>query len=161
MLYHTLPFCGFCLGFWVEHHQCAALVKSKDDMARYYNQQWTPAPTFIAGEKVYLDASDISTMRPTKKFMHRYLGPFLIIRPVGTHTYWLKLPHSMSCIHPVFHVIKLMLVPPDPIIGGEERYEVEEVINSHFWHRKLQYLVKGYGHEENRGCWKVILMRQN
>ena len=28
---------------------------------------------------------------------------------------------------------------------------MEEVINSHFWCRKLQYLVKwkGYGHEEN------------
>ena len=48
----------------------AALAKSKDDMARYYNQQRTPAPTFIASEKVYLDALDISTMRPTKKFAH-------------------------------------------------------------------------------------------
>ena len=57
----------------------AALGKSKDDMARYYNQQRTPAPTFVAGEKVYLDASDISTTRPTKKFTHRYLGPFLIV----------------------------------------------------------------------------------
>ena len=69
----------------------------------------------------------------------------------------------MSRIHPVFHVVKLMPVPPDPIIrqctrppppeiiGGEKRYEVEEVINSHFWHRKLQYLVKwkGYGYKEN------------
>ena len=70
----------------------------------------------------------------------------------------------MSRIHPVFHVIKLMPVPPDPIIGhratpppppeiigGEEWYEVEEEINSRLWHRKLQYLVKwrGYGHEDN------------
>ena len=141
-----------------------ALAKSKDDMARYYNQWQTPAPTFVAGKKVYLNASDISTTRPTKKFTHRYLGPFPIVQPVGSHTYRLKLPCSMSHIHPVFHVIKLMPVPPDPIvrrrtkpppppeiIGGEERYEVEEVINSRFWCRKLQYLVKwkGYGHEEN------------
>ena len=49
---------------------CAALAKSKDDMARYYNQRRTPAPTFVAGEKVYLDASDISTTRPAKKFVH-------------------------------------------------------------------------------------------
>ena len=58
---------------------CAALAKLKDDMARYYNQQRTPAPTFIASEKVYLNASDISTTRPTKKFTHRYLGPFPIV----------------------------------------------------------------------------------
>ena len=38
--------------------------------------------------------------------------------------------------------------PPPEIIGGEETYKV---INSRFWHRKLQYLVKwkGYGHKEN------------
>jgi hypothetical protein len=70
----------------------------------------------------------------------------------------------MSQIHPVFHVVKLMPVPPDPIkgrhatpppppeiVGGEERYEVEEVIDSRLWYRRLQYLVrwKGYGHEES------------
>jgi hypothetical protein len=39
----------------------AALTKSKEDMARYYNQHWTPAPNFAVGEKVFLDASDITT----------------------------------------------------------------------------------------------------
>ena len=39
----------------------AALVKSKDDMARYYNQRQTPALDYRPGDKVYLDASDIST----------------------------------------------------------------------------------------------------
>ena len=75
---------------------------------------------------------------------------------------WPSPTSSMLHIHPVFHIIKLMPVPPDPIrhhtklpppeiIGGEERYEVKEVINSRFWHKKLQYLVKwkGYGHKEN------------
>ena len=107
---------------------------------------------------------DIHTTRPTKKFTHRYLGPYPVVRPVGSHAYRLKLLPSMSRIHPVFHVVKLLPVPSDPImgcrakpppppdiIGGKERYEVEEVINSHVYQRKLQYLVrwKGYGHEEN------------
>ena len=39
----------------------AALVKSKDDMARYYNQRRTPAPDYRLGDKVYLDVSNIST----------------------------------------------------------------------------------------------------
>ena len=38
-----------------------ALVKSKDDMARYYNQRRTPAPDYRLGDKVYLDVNDIST----------------------------------------------------------------------------------------------------
>jgi hypothetical protein len=136
----------------------AALAKSKEDMARYYNQHWTPAPNFTVSEKVFLDALDISTTRPTKKFTHCYLGLFPIVRPVGLHVYQLKPPQSMSHIHPVFHVIKLMPAPPDPIkgrrtrrppppeiVGGEERYEVEEIINSQMRGRKLQYLVQVEG----------------
>ena len=43
------------------------------------------------------------------------------------------------------------LPPPLDIVEGEERYEVKEVINSQFYYRKLQFLVKwkGYGHQEN------------
>ena len=30
----------------------AALIKSKDDMARYYNQRWTPALDYKPGDKI-------------------------------------------------------------------------------------------------------------
>ena len=111
-------------------------------------------------QKVFLGASDISIMRPLKKFAHQYLSP----HPVGSHVYCLKLPPSMSQLHPVFHVIKLMPAPPDPIagqqphpppppeiVGGERRYEIEEVIDSQMRGRTLQHLVrwKGYGCKEN------------
>ena len=43
----------------------AALAKSKDDMALYYNQKRTPAPEFKEGNMVFLDASDIQTTRPS------------------------------------------------------------------------------------------------
>jgi hypothetical protein len=131
----------------------AALTKLKEDMAQYYNQCRTPAPNFAVGEKVFLDASDISTTQPTKKFAHHFLRPFPVVRPVSSHAYHLKLPKSMTRLHPVFHVVKLMPAPPPPpeIVGGEERYEVEEIIDSRMRGRRLQYLVrwKGYGRKEN------------
>jgi transposase InsO family protein len=142
----------------------AALSKSKDDMARYYNQRRTPTPTFAIGDKVYLDASDIKTTRPSKKLAHRYLGPFKVVRPVGTHAYRLQLPPSMSRLHPVFPVIKLLpkpideiegrrtLPPPPPVIvHGEDQYEVEAIMDSRLRWGKLEFLVswKGYGYEEN------------
>jgi len=141
----------------------AALAKSKDDMARYYNQRRTPAPTFAVGDKVFLDASDIHTTRPSKKLSHRFLGPFPVVHAVGSHAYRLRLPPSMSRIHPVFHVVKLMPVPNDPIgrqvrpppaptvLGGEQHYEVESILDSRLRAGKLEFLVnwKGYGYEEN------------
>ena len=142
----------------------AALAKAKEDMALYYNRRREPTPVFKAGDKVYLDASDISTTRPSRKLSHRYLGPYPVERAVGSHAYRLKLPPSMRQLHPVFPVVKLMLAPPDPIVGrraqpppppvlvdGEEEYEVEKILNSRIFRGKLQFLIqwKGYSYEHN------------
>ncbi|KAG6880929.1 hypothetical protein C0993_003613, partial [Termitomyces sp. T159_Od127] len=55
----------------------AALTKAKDDMARYYDRGRTPALKYQPGDQVYLDASDITTTRPSKKLSHQQLGPFM------------------------------------------------------------------------------------
>jgi len=49
----------------------SALAKAKEDMVRYYNQWRTPTPEFKPGDMVYLDASDISTTRPSQNWMTR------------------------------------------------------------------------------------------
>ena len=74
----------------------AALTKSKDDMARYYNRKWTPSPDYKPGDKVYLDASDIQTSRPSRKLSHQRLGPFPVVKKVRNGAYRLWLPLSMS-----------------------------------------------------------------
>lgn len=99
----------------------AALAKIKHDMARYYDRRRMPALTYQPGDKVYLDGSDIQTMRPSKKLAHRHLGPYVIECKVGPSAYKLKLPHSMSRLHPVFPVVKLIPAPPDPIPGHISR----------------------------------------
>src|SRR5277367_473473 len=112
-------------------------------MARYYDQNHTPAPNYQPGDKVYLDASDIQTTRPSKKLSHHHLGPFEVVRKVGNGAYRLKLPRSMSRLHPVFNVVKLILAPSNPIPGhllqpplppeivnGEEEWFLEEILDS-------------------------------
>ena len=111
-----------------------------------------------------MDASDICTTRPSQKLAHHYLGPFTIVRKVGRNAYRLRLPTSMSRLHPVFNMIKLLPTPSDPIPGwktspppppelvdGEEHYVVERILDSRFMRGRLQFLVKweGYGYEEN------------
>jgi len=145
----------------------SALAKAKDDMARYYNQRRTQAPIFKPGDRVYLDASDIHTTRPSKKLSHRCLGPYQVERRVGMNAYRLLLPASMKRLHPVFNVIKLTLAPEDPIPGriappppppelvdGEEEYLVEEVINSRMFRKRLQYLVKWEGYNVEHNTWE-------
>ena len=145
----------------------SALAKSKDDMARYYDQRRTPASVFAPGDMVYLDASNIRTTRPSKKLAHRYLGPYKINTRVGPNTYRLELPESMKALHPVFNVVKLLSAPENPIPGrkvevplpptlvdetGGEHYEIEQILDSRLRNHKLHFLVKwkGYGYEENQ-----------
>jgi hypothetical protein len=95
----------------------SALVKAQDDMSHYYNRHREPAPEYIPGDKVYLDGSDIRTSRPSKKLAHCFLGPYIVECCVGVNAYCLRLPKSMSRLHPVFPVIKLLTAPLDPIPG--------------------------------------------
>ena len=94
-----------------------ALVKSKDDMAKYYDRRRTPALEYQPGDKVFLDTSDIHTTRPSRKLSHQRLGPFPVVKKVGNGAYCLCLPPSMSRLHPVFNVVKLTLALEDPILG--------------------------------------------
>ena len=121
----------------------SALAKAKGDMAQYYNRHRTPAQEYQVGDKMYLDVSDICTTCPSQKLAHRYLGPFMIVWKVRRNAYQLCLPTSMSRLHPVFNVIKLLPTPSDPIPGqktslpplpelvdGEEHYVVEQILDS-------------------------------
>ena len=121
----------------------SALAKAKDDMVQYYNRRQTPVLEYQVRDKVYLDASNIHTTCPSQKLAHCYLGPFMIVGKVGWNMYQLRLPTSMSCLHPIFNVIKLLLTPSDPIPGWkanpppppeivdrEEHYVVEWSLDS-------------------------------
>ena len=48
------------------------------------------------------------------KLSPRFIGPFEILKRVGTIAYWLSLPPSMSGVHEVFHVSMLRKYTPDP-----------------------------------------------
>ena len=122
----------------------SALAKAKDDMAQYYNRHRTPALEYQVRDKVYLDVSNICTTCPSQKLAHHYLRPFMIVQKVRQNAYWLRLLTSMSRLHPIFNVIKLLLTLSDPIPGRkasppplpeivdrEEHYVVEQILDSH------------------------------
>jgi hypothetical protein len=98
-----------------------------------------------------------------KKLDDKRYGPFEITKTYDGAHYQLKLPAQWQ-IHNKFNEPLLTPYhepaaanqqhepPPPPDVEAQEtRYEVEEVLDSRYHRRKLQYLVKwqGYPHEEN------------
>jgi len=124
----------------------SAICKAQEDITQYYNRKRTLALVYKPGDQVYLDTSDIKTIHLSPKLSHRRLGPFEIKCQVGPLAYRLKLSHGMRQLHPVFNIVKLSATPEDPIlerklqalpppiiIVREEKWEVEEILDSH-WH---------------------------
>jgi len=148
---------------WTEAQ--ASLRLAKEDMARYYNERHKPTPSYDVGDKVWLDASNISTTRPTKKLDVKRLGPFVITDRIGSHNYRLKLPKGLF-VHPTFHVSCLHRYSEDPIPERHQKppppiktkegpaYEIERLLNVRLRkrgrHTVKEFLVdwKGYGKEE-------------
>lgn len=89
----------------------AALQRSNKIMKEQYDQNRKPLE-FKIGDKVWLDAKNVSTSRPKKKLDYKHLRPFSIISKISPFVYKLKLPSSYR-IHPIFHVSLLSPVIPD------------------------------------------------
>ena len=55
----------------IREEAAAALEKAASDMKRYYDEGRQDAPEYQVGDKVYLEGSNISTNRPSKKLDDR------------------------------------------------------------------------------------------
>jgi hypothetical protein len=145
---------------WETAREC--LQKAQKEQARWYDGKRTDR-SFAVGEYVILNAKNIKTKRPSKKFDSKYLGPFRITRRVGLLAYELDLPASMSRIHPVFHVslLERWRDPPasrgfrpgpvqHPEIAGDH-YEVEAILRHKGGGKSRKFLVKwaGWNHADN------------
>ena len=94
---------------------CSALQRAADDMARFYDVHRQLAPTYKVGNKVWLNAQNITTTRPTMKLDHKWLGPYTVNKVILRNAYWLQLPPSFGRTHPVFFTILLRPYEEDPI----------------------------------------------
>ncbi|MBW0589778.1 hypothetical protein O181_129493 [Austropuccinia psidii MF-1] len=71
---------------------------------KYADRNREIPPDFQPGDKVWLASKSIKTTRPTKKLLERFLGPFELLKKIGSHAYHLNLPQQWKSVHPVFHV---------------------------------------------------------
>ena len=126
-------------------------------MKTFYDKKRANAHNYDRGDKVWLEGSNVTTMRPSRKLGEKRYGPFEVLGKEGLTAYCLKLPTTWKKIHPVFN--EALLTPykpptypqqqqpqpaPPVIVEGDEEYEVDEILDSRMRNSKLQYLV----------CWK-------
>ena len=147
----------------------SALVKAKEEYKRYYDRRRTPAPDIKVGDRVWLDASDIQTTRPSPKLSHRRLGPFKVVKVVGRGAFKLELPPRLSRLHPVFPVVKLELAEPEPFPGrpgydepapvlndapeDPPEWEIDEVLDARTRYNSLWYFVHYKGYDASHDQW--------
>jgi Chromo (CHRromatin Organisation MOdifier) domain len=124
---------------------------------------------FVAGQRVWLEGTNLKTSHPTKKFALKCYGPFPITDVISLVVYHLTLPPSWK-IHNVFHVSLLMpykemeehgpnfTKPPPELIEEQEEYEVEQVLASRLYGRwkKLQYLIRWKGYSHAHDSWASV-----
>ena len=153
----------------IHEHLRAEMGRAQDRQAGNADENRLPAPRFLPGDRVWLNAKNITTRRPSKKLDHRRLGPFEVVADARLRTPYavrLALPDTMR-IHPVFHVSLLehaaddpfpgqRAEPPPPVmVDGEEEQYVDGILDSREYGRwrKLQYLIKWAG--EDRPTWEA------
>ena len=145
----------------------SAMTLAAEDMARFYNAHRDQAEEFAVGDKVWLDARNISTTRPAKKLDDKWLGPYKITHKYSRNAYRLALPSTLK-IHPTFHISLLRRFTPDAIATraqaqappppvtreGHVEYEVEKILDSRFFRRRLKYKVAWKGYDRSHNSWE-------
>ena len=134
----------------------AELQLSQEAQAHTTNLHRVPSPSYQAGDLVWLNTKNIRTCHPCKKLDNKWIGPFKVLKTVGSRACHLELSHTLN-IHPAFHVSLLHLTPANPIPGQsnehpgsvisqdiDEEFLVEEILDSKpaTPQQKFKYLVK-------------------
>jgi hypothetical protein len=148
------------------------IAKAQADYSKYYNRKvrshlnLSDTSLHSVGDKVWLNARNITTSRPSAKLDHKLLGLFKIIEKISDLVYRLDLPPTME-INNSFHISQLepfkeghpgqtQQEPPPIIASGEQQYVPERILdgrlNQETQHYK--YLVHWEGYPDSEDTWE-------
>ena len=113
-------------------------------MSKYYDKKRSKSQEYKLGDMVWRKETTLTTERPSKKLDEKRWGTFKVISKIGASSYKLDLPREWKQIHNIFN--EVLLTPyiepefpdqprytcPPPITaeGAEDKYKVNEIINS-------------------------------
>jgi len=127
----------------------------QEDIKKYANRKRAEVDKYKVGDLVMLSTKDLKYQmvgRRTEKLTERFIGPYKIQKIVLLNTVKLELP-SIVKIHPVANVSRIRCYvgqvegqrkeqPAPVIIEGEEKWEVERILNKWKIREKNKYLVQ-------------------
>ncbi|KAI1004031.1 hypothetical protein K3495_g4177 [Podosphaera aphanis] len=126
----------------------------------YGNEKRLSAPRYQPGDRVFLSLKNIALQRPTKKLDHLRAGPWKTLEMKTSLVAKLDLPPQLK-IENNFHVSLLRPAylgyssqqqkRPPPLeqeTGEPNIYEVEAILESRIWRKKVQYLVRWTGYDD-------------
>ncbi|GAW05938.1 Retrotransposable element Tf2 155 kDa protein type 1 [Lentinula edodes] len=125
----------------VQRNIQSMLEIAAERMKRFYDEWKEDAPQYQPGDKVFLERTDLHSLRPSHKLDHKRYGPYTIQEKISDSAYKIRIPSHWR-VHDVFHVSSMIPVNKDTIIGriqpppppvflyedGTEEREVEQIL---------------------------------
>ena len=129
------------------------LKQAQDKMKSQGDKHRSNTPIYQPGDQVWLSTDNLHLPQKSKKLSEKWIGPYPVVKMVGTNAVKLHLPCSMW-IHLVINILHLkpykeclpgqLTVHPGPMEVTEDRneeYEVKWIIDSLWRGRHLEYLI--------------------
>jgi len=158
----------------VQEEAKAALGKAQEDMRRYANRHRGEAVGYKVGDLVLLSTKDLKWQmvgRRSEKLVKWFVGPYKIKAIISSNVVELELPTTVK-IHLVVNVswIKQYVdqvngqrkeKPQPVVIEGEEKWEVERILNRRKIRGKDKFLVRWKGFTVEGDTWESRENLQN
>ena len=151
-----------------------AMCHARERQSKYAAGKAREHP-FYAGQRVLLSSKNIRIRSEgTAKLQPKWLGPFKLLRMVGTQAAELELPSTMR-IHDVFHVSLLKPYnmspgesakmsrgfppvsrgfPPVVYVDGDQEFDVDFIKTHRGTKRNQEYLVHWEGYSAEHDSWE-------
>ena len=135
---------------------------ANESMAKRYNASHA-LKTFRRDQLVVLSTRNLR-IKTARKLSPKWIGPFKVLKPIGSQAYRIALPEKYSRLHNVFHVNMLEewhsdkrndadYMPLPDLEEDDEEYEVEEVKDEHKFDGEIHFLVKWKGWPSEYNEW--------